>query len=76
MFFIQLADEHCELIASMAPQEPDLHSLFSTTETIVANYLIDKPPAIKWISHLFRGLNKRYMLTAEENMNYKDFYIQ
>ena len=45
------------------------------TEDIVSNYLREKPQFIRWISHLFKGLNKRYMLTAEENMNFKDFYI-
>ncbi|CAD8209393.1 unnamed protein product [Paramecium pentaurelia] len=76
MFFIQLADDHCEIIEKIKSSKPDINSLFTMTESIVQNYLIEKPQCIKWISYLFRGLNKRYMLTAEENMNFKDFYIQ
>lgn len=53
-----------------------MNSLYAMTEDIVAKYLREKPQSIKWLSHLFKGLNKRYMLTAEENMNFKDFYIQ
>ncbi|CAD8200746.1 unnamed protein product [Paramecium pentaurelia] len=76
MFFIQLADDHCEQIQQLKQTKPDLNSLYAMTEDIVSKYLRDKPQSIKWISHLFKGLNKRYMLTAEENMNFKDFYIQ
>ncbi|CAK63963.1 unnamed protein product (macronuclear) [Paramecium tetraurelia] len=76
MFFIQLADDHCEQIQQLKQTKPDLNSLYAMTEDIVAKYLREKPQSIKWLSHLFKGLNKRYMLTAEENMNFKDFYIQ
>ncbi|CAD8122370.1 unnamed protein product [Paramecium sonneborni] len=76
MFFIQLADDHCEMIEKIISDKPDINSLYAMTEQIVQNYLIEKPQSIRWISYLFRGLNKRYMLTAEENMNFKDFYVQ
>ncbi|CAK62836.1 unnamed protein product (macronuclear) [Paramecium tetraurelia] len=76
MFFIQLADDHCEMIEKIKSPKPDFNSLFTMTESIVHNYLTEKPQSIRWISYLFKGLNKRYMLTAEENMNLKDLHIQ
>lgn len=47
---------------------------YEIVEELVGSMMKDKTPGIKWMAHLFRCLSKRYMLTVEETMNFKDFY--